>query len=146
MADGFCTHNSINELSARYRELPEEFYVPSPSQIGKQSKDNKQMRVYAKENLEASGTIKLACEASFLVYKTLLKQGVPRELARVVLPFGTYSHMFTTFNLLNLMKFMSLRTHEHAQPEIRVFADAMVDLASSVAPVAMSVWKAGENS
>jgi thymidylate synthase (FAD) len=59
-----------------------------------------------------------------------------------VLPVSTYSHMFATVDLLNLMKFLTLRCHAHAQYEIRVYAEAMRDLARSVAPVSIAAWEA----
>ena len=134
---------SFNEVSARYTELPEEFYVPDIDKIGAQSTDNKQGRVKAPSNPVARGRIQLACEAAFGIYRTLLNDGVPRELARSVLPVATYSHMFATVNLLNLFKFCTLRSHGHAQYEIRVFSDAMIDLIRPIVPVAVEAWEAG---
>jgi thymidylate synthase (FAD) len=61
-----------------------------------------------------------------------------------VLPVNTYSHMFATVDLMNLFKFLTLRVHEHAQYEIRVYAEAMRDLVRSVAPVAVSAWEASQ--
>jgi thymidylate synthase (FAD) len=43
-----------------------------------------------------------------------------------------------------LMKFLTLRTHEHAQWEIKVYADAMLEMAREVAPVAISAWEASQ--
>lgn len=138
---------SYNELSARYRELPEEFYVPDPALIGEQSKDNKQARVIAEEaDIEERKSevalVDMQCSVSFTLYRKLLESGWPRELARSVLPVNTYSHMFATVDLLNLLKFLTLRCHEHAQHEIRVYADAMRELARVVAPVAIEAWEA----
>lgn len=138
---------SFNELSARYRELPEEFYVPKPEHIGVQSKDNKQMRdINNSGDPVVAGMIKLACEGAFGIYRDLLIRGVPRELARSVLPVATYSHMFATVNLLNLFKFMTLRCHEHAQYEIRVYAEAMRDLIRSLVPVSIKAWEDNHDS
>jgi len=138
---------SYNELSARYRELPEEFYVPEPSVIGTQAKDNKQARDldkaeadYAKQETSAS-IIGSSCKLAFDSYRILLERGVPRELARSVLPVATYSHMFATVNLLNLFRFLTLRCHEHAQYEIRQYAEAMAKLAEEVAPVSVAAWR-----
>lgn len=132
---------SYNEVSARYSELPEQFYVPRADMIGTQSASNKQMREIGGENNEAAALIAESCAASFRQYHILIKQGVPRELARSVLPVATYSHMFATVDLLNLMKFLTLRCHEHAQHEIRVYADAMRELARTVAPVSIAAWE-----
>ena len=133
---------SFNELSARYRELPEEFYVPDPALIGEQSASNKQMRDLTDKTDDLSAElIADSCRSSFAVYRELLERGVPRELARSVLPVATYSHMFATVNLLNLMKFLTLRSHSHAQWEIRQYAVAMQNLAATVVPVAMAAWR-----
>lgn len=137
---------SYNELSARYRPLPEVFYLPDPTMVGEQSTDNKQGRnvddpTLIAQRAEEIEFIQTACKQSFRTYEKLLKAGWPRELARSVLPVNTYSHMFATVNLLNLMKFLTLRCDSHAQYEIRVYADAMRDLAKEVAPVCMDVWE-----
>lgn len=134
---------TYNELSGRYRELPEEFYVPRPEHIGKQSKDNKQVRELwpGETNDWAAAEIENACELSFESYRKLIDAGVPRELARSVLPVATYSHMFAKVDLLNLLKFLDLRLHAHAQYEIRVYAEAMRDLITPVVPVAMDAWR-----
>lgn len=135
---------SYNELSARYRPLPEEFYVPHPSMIGVQAKDNKQMRDTT-TNLTrpdlVSGDINRFCTRAFTMYRELLDAGVPRELARSVLPLATYSHMFATVNLRNLLHFLTLRCDEHAQYEIRVYANAMREMAKTVVPVCMEAWE-----
>jgi thymidylate synthase (FAD) len=138
---------SFNELSARYRELPEEFYVPRPELIGTQSKNNKQARDFAtpiaQTESEASAQIMAdTCRLAFQRYKILLGRGVPRELARSVLPVATYSHMFGSVNLLNLFRFLSLRCAADAQYEIRVYALAMLDLAREVVPISVAVWEA----
>lgn len=141
---------SFNELSARYRELPEEFYVPEPEAIGMQSAKNKQGRtventpeMIEKRQREVAWMTQHMTD-SFGIYRSLLKEGWPRELARSVLPVGTYSHMFATVNLLNLMKFLTLRCDEHAQHEIRVYADAMRDLIRPIVPECISAWEAGD--
>lgn len=140
---------SYNELSARYKELPEEFYVPEVEYIGVQSKSSKQARVinadlspddYATQ-LHCRDLIRRTSANLFAIYHQLLTAGVPRELARSVLPLNTYSHMFATVNLLNLLKFLTLRTHEHAQFEIRVYAEAMLSLIKPIVPVCVGAWE-----
>lgn len=136
---------SYNELSARYRELPEEFYIPEIDEVGTQSTSNKQMR----EPAEASDDTDVLLEAmresnerAFGLYRDLLANGIPRELARSVLPLGTYSHMFATANLHNWMRFLKERLNPHAQYEIRVYAEAIRVLLRGVAPVAMAAFAA----
>jgi thymidylate synthase (FAD) len=128
---------AFSEISGRYAALPEEFYVPEVSQITTQSDSNKQMRtdeLHPQADL-IQEMIMRQCYEAFSTYHKLLEMGCPRELARTVLPLATYSHMFATVNLLNLMKFCKLRIHGHAQYEIRVYAQAMMDMARSVCPV-----------
>jgi len=133
---------SYNELSARYRELPEEFYIPDCLQITTQSTDNKQVRT---DNIHPEASryrmdMINANAASFSVYKDLIAGGCPRELAREVLPLGTYSHMFATVNLNNLFKFLGERLHPHAQYEIRVYAEAILEIISDIVPVAVDAF------
>lgn len=134
---------SYNEISARYKELPEEFYIPDIKQITTQSKDNKQMRT--DEVNEYAAQIRAAMFAenqqSFRTYHELLEHGCPRELARSVLPLGTYSHMFATANLHNWFRFLAERLHPHAQYEIRVYAEAILKELEGIAPVAVAAFK-----
>jgi thymidylate synthase (FAD) len=134
---------SYNEVSARYAELPEEFYVPDEAQITTQATSNKQMRT-AEQHPRADdwrNFIECHNRVSFDVYRSMLVDGVPRELARSVLPVGTYSHMFATVDLHNLMHFLKLRLHEHAQYEIRVYAQAMLELIEPIVPVTVSAFR-----
>jgi thymidylate synthase (FAD) len=143
---------SFNELSARYRPLPEVFYVPDPAVIGVQSANSKQARHLddgsdphgIRANMAAE--MSRAGKAAFETYRYLLAQGAPRELARSVLPVSTYSHMFAKTNLRNLLHFLSLRCDAHAQYEIRVYADAMRELIRPIVPVAVAAWEAGAGS
>lgn len=134
---------SYNELSARYKELPEEFYVPEDEQITTQSTDNKQMRTQ-EQNQHAKYIREWMWKQNrdaFSTYHELLDKGCPRELARSVLPTGTYSHMFASVDLHNLFHFMRLRLHEHAQYEIRVYAEAMLELIEPIVPIATRYFK-----
>jgi thymidylate synthase (FAD) len=134
---------SFNEVSARYSELPAEFYVPEVNQITMQSTSNKQMRTATQHPL-ASGyrqLIEASCQKSFENYHHMLANGVPRELARGVLPVNTYSHMFATVDLHNLAHFLRLRLHEHSQYEIRVYAQAMLELIEPVVPICVQAIK-----
>lgn len=145
---------SYNELSARYRVLPSEFYIPEAHLVGKQSKDNKQMRdpmtpeafalLPASERCAVYDMLTLQREqneAAFELYTNQIAQGMPRELARNVLPVTTYSHMFATMNLHNLFGFLRERMHPHAQYEIRVYAQAMLELIRPIVPVAVAAFE-----
>lgn len=139
---------SYNELSARYRELPELFYVPDLDKIGKQGASHKQARILdpadkfnTPEDVASRDAYQIQCHKAFELYKKLLASGWPREVARAVLPLSTYSHMFTTMNMLNCFRFLKLRLHEHAQYEIRVYAEAILDLISPRFPVCVDAFK-----
>jgi thymidylate synthase (FAD) len=136
---------SFNEVSARYTELPEAFYVPKAEHVGTQSKDNKQGRDLDTRDAISPDIIRASCEKSFHTYRMLIADGVPRELARSVLPLATYSHMFATVNLLNLLKFCTLRSDAHAQYEIRVYSDAMITLVKPIVPVCVQAWESEAN-
>ena len=134
---------SYNELSARYKQLPAEMYVPALDQITTQSTDNKQMRT-SEQHPDAGymkGIIERHNRNAYGVYQGLIDMGCPRELARGVLPLNTYSHMFCTMNLHNLFHFLGLRDHPHAQYEIRVYAHAMLELIEPIVPVAVAAFK-----
>ena len=133
---------SYNEVSARYTELPEEFYVPKVEHIGAQSAVNKQARTIQEgfDEVNKLSTLFQAqiqdnCKLSFVAYKDMLLRGCPRELARSVLPMATYTRFFAKVNLRNLLHFLELRLDSHAQYEIRVYAEAIKTLIRPIIPV-----------
>jgi thymidylate synthase (FAD) len=138
---------TYNEVSARYTELPNEMFVPEVEDIGAQSTDNKQARTYAVPSLNRWLQVKLVkgwLWATYQVYLFLLWCGWPRELARIILPLAIYSRMFAKVDLLNLLKFLTLRSHTHAQKEIRVYAEAMLELIRPHVPETIAAWEEGK--
>jgi thymidylate synthase (FAD) len=129
---------SYNEHSARYSQLPEEFYVPASedvrTQVGKPG-------AYTFETVdpELAEETRSALEASFrdayALYGDLIDRGVAREVARMVLPVGIYTQFHWTLNARSLMNFLSLRNAETAQLEIRRFAEAVELLFAERMPV-----------
>ena len=141
----WCIAGNVPVIFERPCDGPEEFYVPSWKTIGIQDTDNKQARLIQerKDDNHVRSVIRASCESSFAEYNKLLAEGVPRELARTVLPLATYSHMFATVNLLNLFRFCELRLHPHAQYEIREYAHALLALTRDhVAPIACGAFEA----
>jgi thymidylate synthase (FAD) len=134
---------AYNEISARYTELDEGWYVPEPEVITTQSPTNKQMRTKEQHPMsnDIADSIEYYCKYAFGEYKRLIEMGCPRELARSVLPVAAYSRMFATVNLHNLFHFLRLRLHEHSQYEIRVYAEAMLQLIEPIVPVAVKEFK-----
>lgn len=143
---------SYNEMSARYTELPELFYVPDPELIGRQSATNKQGRAFdlnateQQKRRQETHMVRAQNESAFALYRALLDSGWPKELARSHLPVSTYSRMFATLNLLNAFRFLTLRADPHAQYEIRVYAEAVIELLNQTErfPVALSAFKRWE--
>jgi thymidylate synthase (FAD) len=134
---------SLNELSARYSELPEEYYVPLPENINLQADKNKQGRNdevmedadhYAKEFRNE------AAEA-FTYYQGRLADGMARELARINLPLSTYTQWWSTMSLHNAFHMLGLRKDAHAQFETRVFADAIGEIIRSFCPLAYEAFE-----
>lgn len=134
---------SYNEVSARYKEMPDIYFVPEEYTIGTQSSSNHQSRSFeVNPNAQhIANVIAKSCENSFVDYKRLLDLGCPRELARVVLPMSTYTEMIGTVDLHNLMHFIWLRSHEHAQFEIQVYSNAMLELITPYVPICASYIK-----
>lgn len=132
----------FNEVSARYVEVKDEFYIPELSRMQAQSKDNKQASgEVLPEHVSAWSQIciRSAYERSMETYAQLLEDGLSRELARMVLPVGLYTEMFVSVDLRNLLHFITLRDHPHAQYEIQVYARALAELAKTVAPYTFQV-------
>jgi thymidylate synthase (FAD) len=165
VARQFVRHRTakINEVSARYGELPEEFYIPEKWNINWQAEKNKQGRstggpdpLLAEEMQEAwDGQ---AMDAFRLYHLLLGKEevndrfnakemsqisengGVARELARINLPLSTYTEWVWKCDLRNIFNFLSLRRDPHAQMEIRVYADALGDIVEALCPMAYEAW------
>lgn len=133
---------SYNEISGRYTELPEQFYVPGLEVVGTQSRTNKQGRELSDVERTASvASYEARCRASYREYEWLLGQGWPRELARGVLPLSTYTGFFAKVDLHNLLHFIELRLDDHAQYEIRKYAQALLELIEPVVPVTIEAWR-----
>lgn len=136
----------LNEISGRYSILRDEFYLPEPEHINPQSTDNKQGRskeMYSDSEIESIlSHMKSDQKEAYEDYKSLLEKNVARELARVNLPVSTYTEWYWNIDLHNLLHFSWLRMDEHAQYEIRQYANIMAEMTKKVAP---SAWEAFED-
>lgn len=119
---------SYNEVSARYTEVKDEFYIPS--QMRTQDTHNKQgsLSGASLNQQELIAQYEASVEASYNAYKKLLEAGVAREMARGILPVGQYTQFYWSVNARSLLNFISLRADGHAQYEIRVYADAIAQI------------------
>jgi len=136
---------SLNELSGRYSELPEEFYVPDRAQICYQATDNKQGRsgpLPEDEAWQLQKQLHEEAEESFASYHQFLEAGVSRETARINLPLSTYTQWCTTMNLHNLLHMLALRLDPHAQWECRMYAEAIARIVKDWVPI---TWEAFED-
>lgn len=134
---------SFNEFSARYAEMPNDFFVPEAcemrTQVGKPgSYTFEQLRpAVAEAAVEImEGVNRWAWDA----YKHLLDHGVAKELARSVLPMGTYTQFYWTVNARSLMNFLSLRSAETAQREIREYSRAIEPMFQQLMPHTYEAW------
>lgn len=119
-----------NEASARYSEMPDRFYVPEEENIGLQSATEHQGRAEADPGIArtAREVIKESYEFAMLQYRSLLSDGISREVARIVLPVGLYTEFFATCSLRDWIFFLTQRMDSHAQWEIRQYANVMHDV------------------
>ena len=130
---------SINELSARYSVVPEEFYEPDI--LRGQSEVNHQGSEGVVELTDEQRTrISRQMHDSFDVYGNLLDVGCCREQARGVLPQGTYTEFYWKINLHNLLHYLQLRMESGAQKEIRDYANAIYDLVQPLVPITMEAF------
>lgn len=143
IAGGVAVHNSINEESLRYVDARREFYIPAADRCQLQSQSNKQgSAVECVEDPEfVRALIERSNNASFDAYDQLLATGLARELARSVLPLGTYTAWYWQANLRMALHFLSLRADQHAQYEIRVYAEAMLDQLRPIFPTIIKAWE-----
>jgi thymidylate synthase (FAD) len=132
---------NVNEYSARYSILDNEFYIPAPEHLAVQATANRQGRGDVLEGLEARRVLDLLrddAERAYGGYSELLNEdasgqeidpersGLARELARINLTLGFYTQWYWKIDLHNLMHFLSLRADNHAQFEIRAYAEVML--------------------
>jgi len=136
---------NINEVSGRYSELTNEMYVPEQTQLGPQSPTNHQGRAPVDPSLHTRRTeleIAQSNHEAFQSYDRLLTiHEVSREISRIVLPVSTYTELYWKCDLHNLFHFLKLRVDSHAQYEIRVMAEAMLQLIEPHFPQATRAFR-----
>ena len=131
---------SVNEISARYSILDENYFLPDNLRL--QSKVNGQGGEEVMENDEfLILKQKSSCDLAFHTYDELLRKGVSRELARCHLPLNTFTEFYWKINLHNLLHFLKLRMDSHAQKEIRDLADQVYDLIKPIVPITCEAFE-----
>jgi thymidylate synthase (FAD) len=130
---------SVNEMSARYSVIPDEFYLPD--QLRKQSTSRGQGGEEPFESPNLLAKQKTSCDLAFHVYDELLEKGVSRELARAHLPQCTFTEFYWKIDLHNLLHFLSLRMEDHAQKEIRDLATQIYECIRPIVPVTCEAFE-----
>jgi thymidylate synthase (FAD) len=146
---------NVNEYSARYSILDNEFYLPAPEHLAVQSATNRQGRGEVLSATDARRVLDLLREESERAYRgyaTLLNEdeggrvadpgraGIARELARMNLSLNFYTQWYWKTDLHNLLHFLDLRADPHAQYEIRAYAEAMIGTVERWVPLAAEAF------
>jgi thymidylate synthase (FAD) len=141
---------NVNEYSARYSILDKEFYIPAKEQLSAQATNNRQGRGDIITGQQADEVLKILKDDAVRTYDnyekmlnerfdgTIIdekKSGLARELARMNLTLNSYTQWYWKTDLLNLMNFLFLRGDSHAQYEIRVYAEKMLDTVKKWVPI-----------
>lgn len=142
---------NLNEVSARYTELPNEFYIPK--EWRKQDTKNKQGSI-ANENFNpftpdistypemyATDALKKHCQTCYVFYTELLYCGISREMARMVLPINVYTEIYCCWDLKNLLHFIKLREDNHAQFEIQEYGRAIKSICKELFPWTIEAYE-----
>jgi len=146
---------NVNEYSARYSILDKEFYIPNKEQLSAQSTINRQGRGDLITGDQADEVLKILKDDATQTYGnyekmlnerydgTIIdekKSGLARELARMNLTLNSYTQWYWKTDLLNLLNFLFLRADSHAQYEIRVYAEAMLETVKKWVPITHSAF------
>jgi thymidylate synthase (FAD) len=147
---------NVNEYSARYSVLEDEFYVPAPEHLASQSSANRQGRDRVLDPAQAKDVrakVRTNAERAYADYLAMLNQdeagaptdaeraGLARELARIVLPLNTYTEWYWKTDLHNLLHFIALRAEPHAQYEIRAYAEVLLGVVRRWVPLSCAAFE-----
>jgi len=149
---------SVNEYSARYSVLEDEFYIPESKNIAAQSKKNHQGRdegrlLNTSEQNRVLEILKQDSQNGYNHYLEMMNEnkngniiddsrdGVARELARMNLSLNCYTQWYWKINLHNLFHFLALRADSHAQYEIREYANIILDMVQKWVPDAFAAFE-----
>lgn len=144
VARQFVRHRTaaLNEVSGRYVTLPAEWYIPDV--VGGRAANKKQGQ---EDNLDAleqemfKFNLNDHCEKGYRAYSVAIQRGVAPEHARLFLSLNHYTHWLWKQDLRNLMHFLALRTHSHAQVEAQAYANAVVELLEPTIPGLINLYK-----
>ncbi|MDQ6857955.1 MAG: FAD-dependent thymidylate synthase [Chloroflexota bacterium] len=156
VARQFLRHRvaSANEVSGRYSILDREFYMPVPEKLASQAKTNRQGRGDVLSEAESARVLEILradAASAYSHYEEMLneidgevvdpeRQGLARELARMNLPVSLYTQLYWKMDLHNLLHFLNLRADAHAQYEIRVYAEALLEIVKQWVPLTYAAF------
>ena len=140
---------NVNEYSARYSILEDEFYIPKIRNLAEQSSINKQGRGQEVDKASAQKIIDILLKDSKNCYDNYTwmlneeetsnfdknRPSLSRELARINLTLNTYTEWYWKVDLHNFMHFVSLRADQHSQYEIRAYAEILLNILKSWVPM-----------
>lgn len=141
---------NLNEVSARYTQLPNEFYIPT--EWRRQDTKNKQGSVTEEDwnplffeesssGITVSNLLETQSKYVYYLYEQMLEKGIAREMARMILPVNIYTEIYSCWDLSNLLKFFALRDDTHAQAEIQDYAVAMKAITATKFPWVMELYE-----
>lgn len=142
---------SYNEISRRYTDAGLQFYTPNNYRTQHDSnrqasnvneRINPQMELYplGLESRLCNEAVEYHTHLSVKLFEDMIKKGIAREQARMVLPQNLYTEYYATANLNNILKFITLRTHEGAQWEIQMLANKMLEILKEVWPITCNAY------
>jgi len=135
---------SVNEYSARYSVVPDEFEIPPPEEVRHQSTRNRQGRgdpLPADVVERFRSDLDRVSKDAYASYTRAIDAGVARETARLLLPVAYYTQWYWKTDLWNIFHFLSLRLDPHAQEEIRLYAAEMAKIVQLVAPISYEAFE-----
>jgi len=132
---------SVNEMSARYSVIPDEFFLPEELRKQSQTRGQGGEEPFGQGGDNLLSKQKSACDFAFYVYDELIEKGVSRELARAHLPQCTFTEFYWKIDLHNLLHFLQLRMEDHAQKEIRDVAVQVYEAIKPIVPVTCEAFE-----
>lgn len=132
---------SVNEMSARYSIIPDEFFLPDELRKQAETRGQGGEEPFGEGGTNLLAKQKASCDLAFHVYDELLEKGVSRELARAHLPQCTFTEFYWKIDLHNLLHFLQLRIEDHAQKEIRDVASQVYEAIKPIVPVTCEAFE-----
>lgn len=142
---------NMNEISARYTQLSNDFYIPkywrkqdTKNKQGSTKDENFNPDVFdpiEEVNEDATTLFEYSCDYAYKVYENMLKSGISREMARMILPLNIYTEIYCCWDLKNLLHFIGLRDDSHAQAEIQEYGKAIKSICKELFPWTMEAYE-----